>query len=122
MQQDERKSDMGTPLVRPRIQSTKKEAMQELECGNQNLKLEFANKLYDKNFGASSKYVNEKDFIIQNIIQDCIILLPKHSMDYSIGFYSFRFDQTCVVKGVYNDSARFTYFIDANGNKIDIYN
>jgi hypothetical protein len=116
------------PTYLPFIKPTK--AKKEFKCEEkdkyerylENLKLKFANKLYDKNFGSNTVYKDSKDFIIENIVRDCIVLMPNESIDYSSGFYSKSFDKTCKVSAKYLDNKRFTYFVDDSGKKIDINN
>lgn len=86
------------------------------------LKVKFANKLYNKNFGSTSTYKDSKDFIIESIVQDCIVLIPNESIVYNKGFYSKSFDKTCKVSAKYSGNRVFTYFVDDNGKKIEINN
>ncbi|WP_395066048.1 hypothetical protein [Flavobacterium sp.] len=120
---EEKPSTIGMPFVKPIIRSTifckeQKEYQEKINS----LKLKFANKLYEKNFGSNTIYKNSKDFIIENIIRDCFILMPNESIDHSMGFYSKKFDKTCKVSVKYSDNKRFTYFVDDSGKKIDITN
>jgi hypothetical protein len=111
----------GTPFIRPIIRKQFKcKEKQQYEKYLENLKFKFANKLYEKNFGSNAAYKDSKDFIIGNIIRDCIILMPNESIDYSTDFYSETFDKTCRVEAKYLDNKRFTYFLDDNEKKIDI--
>lgn len=111
------------PFVRPtKIKQFKCEDKDKYEKGKEELKFKFANKLYEKNFGSNSKYIGSKDFIIKNIVSDCIILMPSESIDYSSGFYSKSFEKTCKVSVKYVDNKRFIYFVDDSGKKIDINN
>ncbi|WP_374505015.1 hypothetical protein [Flavobacterium sp.] len=114
---------IGTPYVRPVISKgfVYKEEKEYEEKVN-SLKVKFANKLYEKNFGSNAVYKKDKEFIIESIVNNCIILMPYEILDYTSGFYSKKFDKTCKVSAKYIDSKRFTYFIDDNGKKIDINN
>lgn len=114
---------IGTPFVKPIIRNTIfcKEQKENQEKIN-SLKLKFANNLYDKNFASNTLYKNNKDFIIENIIRDCVVLMPNESIGHSSGFYSKLFDKTCKVSVKYLDSKRFTYFVDDSGKKININN
>jgi hypothetical protein len=78
------------------------------------LKLNFANKLYEKNFGSSETYKKDRDFIVHIIVRDCIVLMPNESIDYNTGFNSKAFDKTCIVKAEYIDRKTFTYFMNDN--------
>lgn len=120
---EDKPQSIGTPYVRPVISKgfVCKEQKEYDEKIN-SFKLKFANKLYDKNFGSNTIYKNSKDFIIESIVRDCIILMPNESIDYSSGFYSKLFDKTCKVTVKYLDNKRFTYFVDDKGKKIDINN
>lgn len=86
------------------------------------MKVKFANKLYEKNFGSNVIYKKDKEFIMESIVNNCIILMPNEVLDYTSGFYSKKFDKKCKVSAKYIDSKRFTYFIDDRGKKIDINN
>lgn len=123
LKQDKVLPSIGTPFIKPMIRKQfKSEEKDKYERLLENLKLKFANKLYTKNFGSNTKYIDSKDFIIENIVRDCIVLMPNESIDYSSGFYSKKFDKACKVSVKYLDSKRFTYFIDDSGKKIDINN
>ena len=116
-------STIGTPFVKPVIRNTIfcKEQKENQEKIN-SLKLKFANNLYNKNFASNTLYKNDKNFIIENIIRDCIVLMPNESIDYNKGFYSKSFDKTCKVSAKYSDNKVFTYFVDDNEKKIEINN
>lgn len=88
----------------------------------ENLKLKFANKLYEKNFGSNTVYKNSKDFIIENIVRDCIILMPNEAIDYDCHFHNEKFDKTCKVEAKHIDNKVFTYFVNDNGKRVDINN
>lgn len=120
---EKKTSTVGTPFVKPIIRNTIlcKEEKERQERMNR-LKFKFASKLYEKNFGSNTVYKDSKDFIIENIVRDCIILMPNESIDYDIGFYSEKFDKTCKVDVKYLYIKRFTYFVDDKGKKIDINN
>lgn len=113
----------GTPFVKPIIRNTVfcKEQKEYQEKIN-SLKLKFANELYAKNFTSNTLFKSDKDFIVDNIIKDCIVLIPNESIDYSSGFYSKSFDKTCKVSAKYSENKRFTYFVDDKGKKVDINN
>ena len=114
---------IGTPFFWPRVRKQFKcEEKQQYEKYLENLKFKFANKLYKKNFGSNTLYKNDKDFIIENIIRDCIILMPNEAIDYDCHFHNEKFDRTCKVEAKYLDNKRFTYFVDDNGKKVDIMN
>jgi hypothetical protein len=120
---EEKPSTIGTPFVKPIIRNTIfcKEQKENQEKIN-SLKLKYANNLYNKNFGSNTLYKGDKDFIIENIIKDCIVLMPSESIDYSNGFRSKLFDKTCKISAKYSDNKRFTYFVDDRGKKINIDN
>jgi|SRR6218665_2095273 len=122
LEEDNSKS-IGTPYVRPVINKgfVCKEEKEYKEKIN-SLKVKFAEKLYQKNFGSNTTLVDDKNFIIESIIRDCVVLMPNEAIDYTSGFYSEKFDKNCKVSAKYLDSKRFTYFIDNSGKKIDIMN
>jgi hypothetical protein len=92
------------------------------EKGIEKLKLNFANKLYDKNFGSNSEYKSSKDFILKNIIRDCIVLLPNESINYSKGFDNEAFDKTCKVKIRYINTKIFSSFVNDDDKIVEINN
>lgn len=121
LKQDKVIPSIGTPFMKPMFRKQfKSEEKNKYNKLIEKLKFKFANKLYEKNFGSNNTYEESKDFIIENIVRDCIILFPSESIDHSVGFYSKKFDKTCKVSVKYLDSEIFTYFVDDNGKKIDI--
>lgn len=82
----------------------------------------FANKLFLKNLKVNKEFEKHKNVIVENIVEDCIVLLPLETYDYEKGFYSKKIDKTCKVSVKYLRSKRFTYFVNDNGKKIDINN
>lgn len=109
------------PFIRPiKIKEFKCEEKERYEKSIEELKLKFANKLYEKNFSTNTIYKDSKDFILENIIRDCIVLMPNESIDYNKGFYSKKFDKNCKVSVKYSENKRFTYFINDSGKRIDI--
>lgn len=82
----------------------------------------FANKLFLKNLEINHKLLKYRDRIIQNIVNNCIVLLPSETYEYETYLFSKKFDKTCKVSVKYIDSKRFTYFVDDSGKKIDINN
>lgn len=120
---EDKPQSIGTPYVRPVISKgfvCKEE--KEYEEKINSLKVKFANKLYNKNFGSNSVYKDSKDFILENIVRDCIVLMPNESMDYSSGLYSAKFDKTCKVEAKYLDNKVFSYFVNDNGKRVNINN
>ena len=123
LKQDKVIPSIGTFFMKPMIRKQFKcEEKDKYDKVIEKLKLKFATKLYEKNFGSTLVYKNSKDFIIENIVRDCLVLMPNESVDYSSGFYSTKFDKTCKVSAKYSDSKIFTYFVDDTGKKIDINN
>ncbi|WP_131701507.1 hypothetical protein [Flavobacterium sp. ABG] len=109
------------PFIRPiKIKEFKCEEKERYEKSIEELKLKFANKLYEKNFSTNTIYKDSKDFILENIIRDCIVLMPNESIDYNKGFYSKKFDKNCKVSVKYSENKRFTYFVNDSGKRIDI--
>lgn len=82
----------------------------------------FGNKLFLKNLLINQKLLKYRDRIIQNIVDNCIVLLPSEIYEYETYLFSKKFDKTCKVSVKYSNSKRFTYFVDDSGKKIDIYN
>lgn len=82
----------------------------------------FANKLFLKNLLINHKLLKYRDKIIQNIVDNCIVLLPSEIYEYETYLFSKKFNKTCKVSVKYSNSKRFTYFVDESGKKIDIYN
>lgn len=85
------------------------------------LKHTFATKLFYKNFG-KNKYKNSREFVIQSIKADCIILKPKQTVIYSKIFNNSAFDNKCKVNVSYLTTKRFSYFIDDTGKEVFINN
>lgn len=109
------------PFIRPtKIKEFKCEEKEKYEKSIEELKLKFANKLYEKNFGKNTVYKDSKDLILENIIRDCIVLMPNESIDYNKGFYSKKFDKNCKVSVKYSENKRFTYFVNDSGKRVDI--
>lgn len=111
------------PFIRPtKIKQFKCEEKEKYVKVIEELKIKFANKLYEKNFASNTVYKNYKDYILENIINDCIVLMPNESINYSKGFYSQKFDKTCKVSVKYTEKKRFSYFVDNSGKRVDINN
>lgn len=85
------------------------------------LRHNFAKKIFYKNF-SKDKSKQNKDFIIQTIENDCIVILPKQTINYGTMFNNNAFDNNCKVNIKYNNSKRFTFFMDANDKVVNIYN
>lgn len=116
-------SSIGSPFFWPRIRKQFKcEEKDKYEKYLENLKLKFAKKLYEKNFGSNDAYEKYKDFILESIVSDCIVLMPNEAIDYECHFRNEKFDKTCKVNVKYIDNKRFTCFVDDSGKKIDINN
>lgn len=112
---------IGTPFVKPRM--SRQHADDSKIAGQkqiQKIKARFAAQLYDSNFGKKSKYKDDKLFIIDNIIRDCIVLLPRQSISYTKGFRNTLFDKNCTVIADYFESNIFTYFVNKEGIKVDV--
>jgi hypothetical protein len=119
------KSDLsiGTPLILLRnTRQFKCEEKDNYEKVIEKLKLNFANKLFDKNFGSNSEYKGSKDFILENIIGDCIVLLPYESIDYSKGFYNEKFNKNCRVSSVFINKKTFSSFVNDYDKNVEINN
>jgi hypothetical protein len=82
----------------------------------------FANKLFLKNSATNNELIRYRDRVIQNIVDDCIILLPLETYEYETFLFSKKFDKTCKVSVKYSDNKKFTYFLDESGKKIEITN
>jgi hypothetical protein len=93
----------------------------EQEKKTDSLKHVFAKKMFYKNFG-NNKYKRNKEFIIQCIKNDCMVLIPKQSVIYSKLFNNSVFDEKCKVNIIYLNNKRFTYFVDDTGKKVEINN
>jgi hypothetical protein len=120
---EDKNESIGTPYVRPVINKGLVCIEQrEEEEKKYSLKVKFANKLYQKNFGFSPKDIDTKKGIIDHIVSDCIVLMPNESINYSRGFHSKIFDKSCKVSVKYIENKRFNYFLDDNGKKININN
>lgn len=123
LKEDKSSSSIGSPFFLPRVRKQFRcEEKDRYEKEIEKLKLKFAKKLYQKNFSSTPKYINSKDFIIENIVRDCIVLIPNEAIDYDFHFRNEKFDKTCKVSVKYSDNKRFTYFVDDKGKKIDINN
>ena len=111
------------PFIRPtKVKGFKCEEKEKHEKSIEELKLRFANKLFEKNFGTNAVYKASKDLILESIIRDCIVLMPNESIDYNKGFYSKKFDKNCKVSVKYLENKRFSYFVDDNGKRVNINN
>lgn len=71
---------------------------------NRRIKTQIRKQLYEKNFGTNTVYKDSKDLILENIMRDCIVLMPNESIDYNKGFYSKEFDKNCRVSVKYSEN------------------
>ena len=85
------------------------------------LKQNFAQKLFTKNFTSNQMFIKYKEEINYAILEDCVILMPNETTEYSVIFSSSLFDKSCKVKVKYLNQSFFTNFIDENGKNINIY-
>lgn len=113
------------PFIKPILKNgkqiqTKKEILI-IEDPKEKIAANFANKLFLENTGINHKLLRYRDIIIKNIIDDCIVLLPSETYEYETYLFSKKLDKTFKVSVKYLDSKRFTYFVDENGKKIEIY-
>ncbi|MCD0473279.1 hypothetical protein LPB87_02615 [Flavobacterium sp. EDS] len=67
----------------------------------------FASRLFLKNVEINEKLLRYRDRIIQNIIDDCIVLLSSETYQYEIYLFSKKIDKTCRVSIKYSDNKRF---------------
>ncbi|CAA9202863.1 hypothetical protein FLA105534_04287 [Flavobacterium bizetiae] len=83
------------------------------------LRHNFGEKLYNKNF-ANEKTKKNQDFIIGVIENDCIVVLPHKSVNYSRIFINNQFNKTCKISVKYDDNPIFTYYMSGNEKKVNI--
>ena len=108
------------PILKNGVQIYDKTKILNEKDPKEKLAIYFANKLFLKNIKNNYKLVEYRDKIIQNIVDDCIVLLPSEVYKYETYLFSKKFDKTCKVSVEYLDSKRFMYFILDDGKKIDI--
>ena len=81
------------------------------------IKNKFSISLYNKNFKPDSDSKTDKNFVIDAIVNRCIVLLPKQTVNYSTFFNNKNFDKTCIVTANYLDNGIFTSYQE-NGGKV----
>lgn len=85
----------------------------------ESLRHNFAKKLYYKNF-TKYKLVSDKEFVVSVIESDCIVILPKSTVNYGRIFINNLFNSDCKVKAKYDDNKIFTYYMSGADNKVNI--
>lgn len=109
---DEENKSIGQIIFRPLPKNKPKiDKEEKYEKKTVRLKHNFAEKLFYKNF-KNSKYKTNKESIIRNIENVCIVILPNESINYSKTFNNALFDKTCTVNIKYVNNKRFSYFVD----------
>lgn len=97
----------------------KVDAENENDEKTKSLRHNFAKKLYYKNF-TKYKLVSDKEFVVSVIESDCIVILPKSTVNYSRVFINNLFTRDCKVKAKYDDNKIFTYYMSGADNKVNI--
>lgn len=110
------------PVLKNGQQIQTKKVILNIENPKEKIAACFAKKMFLENTEINQKLLKYKDNIIQNIIDDCIVLLPLETYEYETYLFSKNFDKTCKVSVKYSDNKIFTYFINDNGKNINIYN
>ena len=114
------------PFIKPVLKNNEqiydKRDILNKEDPTEKLVTSFANKLFIKNEKINHKLSKYTDRIIQNIIDNCIVLLPLETYKHETYLFSKKIDKTCRVSVKYSDSKIFTYFVDDNGKRIEINN
>lgn len=98
---------------------SKIDAENENDEKTKSLRQNFAKKLYYKNF-TKYKLVSDKEFVVRVIESDCIVILPKSTINYSQLFINNLFSSDCKVRAKYDDNNIFTYYISGADNKVNI--
>ena len=98
---------------------SKVDAENENDEKTESLRHSFAKKLCKKNF-TKYKLVSDKEFVVSVIESDCIVILPKSTVNYSRIFINNLFSSDCKVKAKYVDNKIFTYYMTGADNKVDI--
>ncbi len=114
------KPSMGLPYVRgSKIKFIKCEEKIIQENQKEILVTKFSEKLFEKKFGNLA--IQYKDYIIDNVIKkNCLVILPKQSIEYETIFTSEKFDSSCEVSAIYDTKKPFGIY--SSGNKImEIY-
>lgn len=83
------------------------------------LRHNFAEKLYYKNF-AKDKVKRNKEFVVRVIENDCIVILPNATVNYSQIFINSLFNRNCKINARYLNNKIFTYYMAGDENKINI--
>jgi hypothetical protein len=112
------------PFIKPVLKNVEqmqiKPEILNKEDPKEKLATHFASKLFLKNVKINDKLLRYRDRIIQNIIDDCIVLLPSETYEYETYLFSKKFDKTCKVSVKYSASKRLTYFVNDSGKRVDI--
>ncbi len=83
------------------------------------LKDKFAQNLFNKKYG--NLIIENKKYIIEDVIKkNCLVILPKLSIEYQTAFTSDRFDSSCEVSAIYDTKKPFGVY-STGTNKEEIY-
>jgi hypothetical protein len=78
------------------------------------IKNKYANKLYDRNFNTDKNNKIDRESFIAAIASECIVLLPKQTINYNTFFKNKNFDKSCLVRAQYIDNGIFMTYDDNN--------
>lgn len=98
---------------------SKVDAENENDEKTKSLRQNYAKKLYYKNF-SKHKLVSDKEFVVSVIESDCIVILPKSTVNYGRIFTNSLFTRDCKVKAKYDDNKIFTYYMSGADNKVNV--
>ena len=98
---------------------SKVDAEKENDEKTKSLRQNYAKKLYYKNF-SKHKLVSDKEFVVSVIESDCIVILPKSTVNYGRIFTNSLFTRDCKVKAKYDDKKIFTYYMSGADKKVNI--
>jgi len=85
-----------------------------------NLKLQFARKLIEKNF-ANKKKPFDSAWLTEQIVDNCLIIFPQQSIPYQQYFWNKSLDKNSTISGCVEDSKVFLEFNDMNNQLQRLY-